>query len=287
MLRSAAVLALAVLAACYEPAYDEGIACGPDRTCPPGMSCAGDGTCRRGAGAEDGAPGGGTVTDSGGASAPADAALPDAAPVGCGGDGDCLTPPTRCQLPGTCDPRSHTCQFPALDCTSLDGECTRGACEEASGTCAAQPINQDASCGSDSCGPFGACTADGDTCDESGTQTRTCTVNTCQAGACVAASRADTAACLLETDGINCGPPTVTDCTACDYASRCDELAAQTCICSTFTCAAGSCTATPISCVQACERDTDGNSCPNGFCEEGVCRREPCPLCATGAAGER
>jgi hypothetical protein len=273
MLRIVASLALVALAACYEPSYQEGIACGPGGSCPSGLTCAGDGTCRRGAGGQDIDSGSGSIDAAG---------EPDAAPVACDGDQDCESPPTACLLAGTCDLGTGTCQFPAVDCTSLDGECTMGVCDVATGECAAQAINQDESCGAGViCEPYGACTAGADVCAETGTQSRSCTASTCQSGACVASTEVESAACSLDTDGVVCGAPTVTDCGLCGFSSVCDELGSQTCTCSTFSCAGGSCAASPVSCTQDCFRETDGLFCPpSGTCTDGFCQQEPCPLCA-------
>ena len=272
MPRIVASFALIALAACYDPSYQEGIACGPDRECPSGLICADDGTCRRGGGQESDAATGSAD----------DAAAPDAAPVDCDGDQDCQSPPSMCLTAGTCDLARGTCDFPAVDCSSLDGECTMGVCEPATGDCVAQAINQDQSCGAgEVCEPFGACVATGDVCAETGSQSRNCSVNTCQAGACVAQAEVQSAACSLETDGINCGAPTVTDCGLCNFVGVCTEFGSQTCTCSTFSCANGTCTASPVSCTQDCFRETDGNFCPpSGTCTDGFCQQEPCPLCA-------
>jgi len=280
---SIALASLAALAACYEPAYRDGIACGPGGSCPSGTTCADDGTCRRGGGAADADAG--QVVDAAGGGALDAAGAADAAPVDCDGDEDCQSPPTACLLAGTCDLASHTCQFPSVVCSSLDGECAQGVCEAATGDCVAQPANQGESCGPGvTCDPYGACTAGADVCAETGTQSRNCTVNACQDGACVATAEVESAACTLDTDGDSCGAPTVTDCGGCSFSSACDELGAQTCTCSTYSCGDGSCTASPVTCSQDCVRDTDGNSCPpSGTCEDGVCRQEPCPLCAAAA----
>ncbi len=281
MLRIVATLALAALAACYDPDYRDGIECGTGGSCPSGSTCAADGTCRRGGGAQD--TDAGVLADAGGGN-PGDATgEPDAAAVDCDGDDDCQSPPTACLLAGTCDLGSNTCQFPAVNCSSLDGECTQGVCEPATGECVAQPANQDVSCGAgEVCGPFGACTPGADVCALTGTQSRSCTVNTCQAGACVASTEVESAACSLDTNGTMCGAPTVTDCGLCSFSTTCDELGSQTCTCTTFSCAGGTCTAVPVSCAQDCVRETDGDFCPpNGSCENGFCRQEPdpCPLC--------
>lgn len=171
--------------------------------------------------------------------------------------------------------------WPDVDCSSLDGECARGSCDQTTGACTAQPINQDTLCGAgESCDPFGVCGPDGvgDICDQTGVQTRSCTVNTCQAGSCVAVSEQESSACTLDTTGVGCGQTTV-DCGACDYSSTCDETGSRSCTCTSYACSGGACAPTASSCPEVCTRDTDGQSCFNdGTCVEGICER--CPLCA-------
>ena len=273
-------LVLAGLAACYQPSYEEGVACGPGGACPDGLTCRGDGRCRSGDDPTDSGPGVNPIDATAGG--PADSGPPDAAAVGCRGDGECQTPPTLCHLPGTCDLEAGVCVFPDVDCSSLDGECARGSCDLASGSCIAEAINQDTLCGEgESCGPFGACAADGvgDVCDLTGVQTRSCTVNTCQAGACAAASVADMASCTLDTTGVGCGDTTV-ECGACTFSSTCDETGSQSCTCTSYACSGGTCTANPQSCPETCTRDTDSEPCFNdGTCVNGFCQQNPCPLC--------
>lgn len=283
-----ALFALIALTACYEPSYQEGIACGSDDSCPPGMTCANDGKCRRGdTGTQiDATPEVPTVDSGTVQPGDPDAPLPpvpDAAPVGCDGDDDCAVPPTLCQQPGTCDLEMRTCVFAPVDCSGSDTECTRGTCDPSAG-CVAQPINESTPCGAGtSCEAFGACSFEGNVCDESGVRSRTCTNFTCQSGSCVGSSFQDTEECSRDTDGTqNCSPPTVTNCGACDYANVCDQDANQTCTCTSFSCSGGTCTASSSSCVQACSRDTDGARCGrNGFCSGGFCEVEPpCdPVC--------
>lgn len=274
-------LLLAGLAACYQPSYEEGVACGPGGACPDGLTCRTDNRCRSGDDPADSGPG--VEPRDGSTGTLADGGVPDAAPVACAGDGECQVPPTLCQLPGTCDLEAGQCVFPAVDCSSLDGECARGSCELATGSCVAEAINQDTLCGAgEVCGAFGACGPDGigDVCDLTGVQSRTCTVSTCQAGTCTGADVLDMASCTLDTSGIVCGD-TTSECGECDFVGQCTETGSQPCTCTSYNCSGGACTASSQSCDETCTRDTDGLECfGDGTCFDGICERPPCsPFC--------
>jgi hypothetical protein len=113
----------------------------------------------------------------------ADAAPLDATPVACNGPEDCANPDDPCLLPGTCEDR--VCHFEAMNCSDLDGECTKGIC--ADGECQPKAVREGQGCGAGVmvCGAFDDCGGFADVCDESGTQGRSCTDSTCQAGTCV------------------------------------------------------------------------------------------------------
>lgn len=262
-------LLLAGLAACYQPSYEEGVACGPGGSCPDGLSCRSDNRCRRGA----------DPADSG---VPRDAsagALADAAPISCVGDGECQVPPTLCQLPGTCDLEAGACVFPAVDCSSLDGDCARGACDLATGSCTAEPIDEEALCGDgEVCGEFGPCAPDGvgDVCDTTGVQSRVCVVSTCRAGQCIADEVPGSASCTLDTTGAECGADTVV-CGQCLFIGECDETGTASCTCTSYACAGGACAPSSQGCEQECTRETDGLPCLNGTCFSGQCFQEPDP----------
>jgi hypothetical protein len=240
----------ALLAGCFNPSFREDIQCGPDQSCPPGLTCV-DGACR-GGGAID-AP----VID-----APADAPV-DAPSVACTGDPDCLTPPTPCFTAGTCDLTAGMCVFGVVDCSSMTDGCNVGVCNGATGACEAQPSNEGLDCnGGRTCGAYTPCGSFGDVCDSTGTQTRECTTSTCQSGTCVAATVAETADCTRVTEDVDCQADTVTGCGACGgFAEPCGEGGSQTCTCTDFKCRSDVCAPVATACVQGCARDTDGASC--------------------------
>jgi hypothetical protein len=210
--------------------------------------------------------------DGGGDPVVTDASGPDATPVDCIRPEDCANPDDPCLLPGTCE--DNVCHFPQKDCSDLDGECTRGVCAD-DGECEARPIRQDMACGDGimDCGGFGACGDFASTCDESGTQGRSCTDSTCQAGACVTGEPyVDTRTCQRDTDGVTCADST-TSCASCAYSSTCDRSAPPvSCTRTDHACASESCLSTAVSLPdQACERDTECRICllptgPTGAC---------------------
>lgn len=275
-------LLLVSLAACYQPSYEEGVACGPGGACPDGLTCRADSRCRSGEDPADSGPGVDPRDGAGGALA--DGGQPDAAPVACSGDGACQVPPTLCQLPGTCDLEAGLCVFPAVDCSSLDGECARGACDLASGSCTAEPINQDALCGEPArCGPFSACASDGvgDACDPTGVQMRSCEVSRCQAGTCARDPVIESASCTFDPTGTPCGETTQV-CDPCSFPGPCTETATVDCTCTSYACAGATCAPSSSSCQDTCTRETDGEQCLiNGICADGQCIQcdfPPCPI---------
>ena len=193
------ILLVLLISGCFQPKLAEHLACGPDGACPPGQTCGIDSLCHR-----EGEPAtldSGVTQDSatGVDAPPGDAAtdaMVDAAPVGCQSNADCPAP-DPCTQPGTCNLGTHVCAFTPVSCTQLDSDCAVGVCDPTNGACTAMPRNENQSCGAGmTCGAFGQCSGFSDACDESGTQSRTCTNNTCHAGACVGTTMTDTASCM-------------------------------------------------------------------------------------------
>ncbi|HET7500144.1 MAG TPA: hypothetical protein VFK02_04050 [Kofleriaceae bacterium] len=280
---SSLLVAALIAAGCYSPRFKDDIACASDGSCPAGTTCGADLRCHvPGGGGGDGGGGGsgsGELPD-----APPgnelDAGI-DAAPVQCTGDPDCANPTDLCLKPGTCDLTTHLCVFTAVDCSGLSDECSRGTCEAATGNCIKAPINAGVHCGAGKvCGAFGACGGFDSTCDTSGTQSRSCTENTCQNGVCAANTFNESQACDRSVS--SCGTSTITNCSACNYTSDCDESAQQTCTCTDFNCQGDTCVPASSSCVQSCTRDTDGLSCGacvnfrTKECQNGLCVTTDC-----------
>ena len=118
------------------------------------------------------------------------------------------------------------------------------------------------------CGGFGSCVFEEPICDESGTESRSCTDSTCQSGTCVTgAAYSDTRGCSRDTEFTPCGDST-TDCDGfCNYASVCDNDDTDvTCVTTDFYCSAGTCISGQTTEVDDCERDTEGLPCGNNGC---------------------
>jgi hypothetical protein len=210
--------------------------------------------------AEDGG-GGDHRDDDGGGTVIADAGEPDATPVACDGPEDCMNPDDPCLLPGTCE--DNVCHFEAMDCSELDSDCTAGVCE--GGECVERNVREDDPCGGGlmDCGSFGSCGGFAEPCGESGTQSRSCTDSTCQAGECVTGTPySDSRNCMRNTDGVTCAAST-TSCGTCAYSSTCDRTAPDvSCTRTDHTCASESCGTTMVSLPsQPCDRDTECFSC--------------------------
>lgn len=254
---------LLALAGCFEPRFKDDLRCGPAGDCPPGLSCGADDVCHA-VGVPDGR-------------GPDALVIADAMPVTCTDDGDCQSPPNLCLLAGVCDLGAGVCNFTEVDCTGLDRECAIGMCEPTTGSCIAVGAHEDDTCGAGVvCGAFGTCAgfADG-VCDSSGEQTRDCTRNACQNGACVADPYVETAACTRMTEGSDCAADTVDACGPCDgFSTTCDEGGTQTCQCTESRCASDMCARVTTSCSQACSRDTDRVSC--GAMTVSGCTPESC-----------
>lgn len=257
----AAIVAVG-LASCFSPDYAN-TRCSAAGECPPGFVCDPASNLCVGTNAPTDAPGADAQRVD--AFVPPDAPT-DATPVGCDGDSDCQTPPDNCSLAGTCNLTTNECEFPAVDCSSLDGVCTVGVCEFGTGNCVAQPHNEGNSCSADTVTNCATCGGFTGECGEDGTQACTCTSFACSSGACMPSATSCDEPCTRSTTGIACGSgTTLSSCGACGYTDSCDESAVKNCTCTDFTCGGGTCNAgAGYSCTDACVRDTENNVCGAG-----------------------
>ncbi|MEM9071690.1 MAG: hypothetical protein AAGE52_24490 [Myxococcota bacterium] len=117
--------------------------------------------------------------------------------------------------------------------------------------------------GGTTCGGYGSCMGFSDTCDETGTQTRTCTDRECDSGSCDSSTRTESRNCNRDTDGDTCnGGTTCTNYGACmGFSDTCDETGTQTRTCTDRECGSGTCGSTMRMESRNCNRDTDGTSC--------------------------
>jgi hypothetical protein len=250
---------------CTDDVCTVGVGCSPiDNTspCPDDVYCNGTDVCSGGVCTHPGDP----------CSAPTSCDETANACVGCITRADCPADTTgafgSCDYSGDCDASATRTR------TDLTYACTGGMCVPTP-TPVNEPctrVTEDTSCGVGSCGGYAACTAFSDTCDQSGTETRTCTDLLCTSGACMARPRMDSRACTRVTNGTGCG----TSCGGwgtCMYASTCATAGTQSRTCTDSTCAGGTCTAgSPRTEMQACgTRVTTGVDCGSTCGVPGPC----------------
>lgn len=109
----------------------------------------------------------------------------------CDGNGSCVT---GCWISGT---------LYATNALEPGNKCQ--SCQPATSTAKWTDLPSTTVCASTTCGSYGSCGGFSSTCAESGTQSRTCTDYTCNAGACTGANRTESQACTRNTDGVSCG----------------------------------------------------------------------------------
>ncbi|HJL02977.1 MAG TPA: hypothetical protein RMH85_34440 [Polyangiaceae bacterium LLY-WYZ-15_(1-7)] len=148
--------------------------------------------------------------------------------------------------------------------TITDFVCGSGSCQTAPRmeTRACSRDTDGVSCGTDGCGGWGSCGGFTGFCDETGTQSRTCTSFACSAGSCDSSSFLDTRACSRSRDGQSCGTTMTSAWGTCGgYSGTCDESGTQSRTVTTYSCASDSCRSSTETDVRECFRDTDGVSC--------------------------
>jgi hypothetical protein len=261
--RLALVVCLAAATNCFDPRHRVGAMCGPQGECPPGQTCDPDRRC------QIASPGGPSDAQAGTHDASIDLP-PDAAPVVCERDADCLTPPDACSFRGACDLSVHKCVFPIMDCSRQN-----------------------------TCEPFGSCQNANpqDVCD-SGSKSQTCMDFTCQpsTGMCVASARTETVECNGDTNELGCGDDgEQLSCTSCNYTDICDTEASQSCMIVHEKCQNDVCVRQPMPDIvpHSCTRNQDGHLCGPETCGPGqignvsclqgecvnFCVDIPCPPC--------
>jgi hypothetical protein len=192
--------------------------------------------------------------------------------TGCVDDADC-GPPVYGDY-GACGGFSDTCDTSGIQTRS------RTAFDCQAGTCVPMVSSEDAACsrGTDgimcmggSCDGYGPCGGFSDTCDSSGTETRTCRDYACRSGACEATLRDDSRGCSRMTEGIECMPTQCGSCGPCGgFDDVCDTTGTCDVSCTDYRCASDSCRGTGRTVPTDCTRPTDGVGCDDGlWCTEG------------------
>lgn len=122
-------------------------------------------------------------------------------------------------------------------------------------------------CASSSCGAWGDCGGFADSCGNAGTQSRSCTVYACSAGACTASAGSESQSCSRDTDGVPCGVTTCGDWGACEgFPDVCATTGSQTLECTSFACSGGACSEGRRIVSRGCLRDTNGDPCASTTC---------------------
>ncbi|MEW5854290.1 MAG: hypothetical protein AB2A00_36285 [Myxococcota bacterium] len=201
--------------------------------------------------------------------------------------------PTECTAFGGClydgDPSCDATGTQERTC--IDFACQNGACEDTlridAQVCYRPGVGEDGTegwpCGQLQCGAYGACTFEGDVCDESGLQTRSCVQPTCWSEMCWNDPVADPAplACSRDTDNASCGTSYCDPWGACAYDGdpACDESGTQTRWCYAQLCGGGACQQTSWQESQACTRVTAGSDCGTTCGNWSACAYDGNPTC--------
>ncbi len=167
---------------------------------------------------------------------------------------------------GACGGFSGTCgEAGTRTRTRTDRQCAAGACVDVtssdSGTCARDTDTN--SCGTTTYGGWSSCGGFSDTCDQTGTRTRSQMTFACAAGTCRATTGTDSGSCTRTTNGTSCGTTTYGGWGTCGgFADACAETGGtQSRTQTVFECASGTCGMVVGTDTRSCSRTTNGNSC--------------------------
>ncbi|WP_309888461.1 kelch repeat-containing protein, partial [Archangium sp.] len=209
----------------------------------------------------------------------------------CAGAVACTTPPDACHgTPGTY--ANGACTYPVKEGGTVCGAgqvcnatgqcqsgCWIGGAYYAAGTTnpsvACQECNPGVStsgwsnkavgttCGAPASGAWGSCGGFSDTCDETGSQSRTVTAYACtSSGTCAGSDSSETQVCTRGTAGTACGTSTGAWGSCEGFNDYCDTTGTQSRTVTDSTCGAGTCSASSTSTeTQACTRPAPNTSC--------------------------
>ncbi|MCZ7677895.1 MAG: hypothetical protein M5U28_03580 [Sandaracinaceae bacterium] len=123
----------------------------------------------------------------------------------------------------------------------------------------------DTDCGGAVYGSWSGCGGFDDTCDETGTESRSVTTFTCSSGTCVPSTSSESRGCPRDTDGTSCGG---TDCGGyggCGgFSDTCDESGTESRTCTDYVCADGTCQGFDRSETRGCSRMTGARAAGRG-----------------------
>jgi len=188
--------------------------------------------------------------------------------LGCGSDADC--PPDTPGPWSTCDFGGNACAASGDRTRSITSfTCVGGTCETSTrtqrGSCS-RASRDGVSCGSQSCPGWGACGGFAGPCDDTGTQSRTCTSPICGGGTCNDVPVPQTQGCSRGSrDGVMCQALSCPGWGACGgFSGECGEDGTQSRTCTQGSCGGGSCVVSDVPQSRACTRSTAGASCGAG-----------------------
>jgi hypothetical protein len=193
---------------------------------------------------------------------------------------------------GACGGFSGTCgESGTRSRTRTARTCSAATCQDDvsvdTGSCSRD--TDGSSCGTTTFGAWGACGGFSDTCDESGTRSRTQTDFFCVAGSCDTQVGTDVGACSRSTTGTVCGATMFGVWGPCGgFSSTCDETGTRSRSQTERLCESSACQDVPGTDSEACLRMTAGSSC-NDFpasCRTGTCSGGSCSfLVGSGCTG--
>ncbi len=191
----------------------------------------------------------------------------------CDGAGNCTHPSlpagSACGTGGTCNGSGQCSQGCVIAGTAYAG----GAGNPANSCQVCDPLQSqtawsnrpaNTTCSSPSYGNWGACGSFSDTCDMTGTQSRTVTVLTCGAGACnVPSTSTEVQACSRNTNGLTCGQTYAYEWGECiAFGNACFPSGVQYRTVAYYTCSSGACATVYGSEGQYCDPPPANTTCP-------------------------
>ncbi len=202
--------------------------------------------------------------------------------VECRTDADCgestASSWSSCDFADVCD-TDATQERVVVTPRCSDGACTGDSVTE---TRLCSRSTDGVSCGTTGYGSWSRCGGFTSTCDTTGTQSRSVTVNSCSGGTCRSSTSTETRSCTRSTDGTSCGSTTYGSWGVCGgFTSTCDTTGTQSRSVTTFICGGGVCGSSTSTETRSCTRSTDGNACTllpgcPAVCSGGSCVPDGC-----------
>lgn len=173
---------------------------------------------------------------------------------------------------------------PWTSCAGFDDTCDASGTQSrevithvcASEVCTAMPTTEEQACDRATdgvtCddpvyGAWGTCSGFSNTCDETGTRTRSVTTFACADESCASVGGTESGACERDTDGNSCGSVTCGAWSACGgFSDTCDQTGTRTRQCTRAECSSGTCSTVNYTETGNCSRNTNGVTCGGTAC---------------------